>query len=97
MSQVSFKAIHKGNCIEVMAGWDRPCQEYFLTLFDAEDEPFWSTLEHPEFVQGDKHRLKPVLESMGITPPTGFWEVVERQEGNVSYVHNGQDWIARQV
>jgi hypothetical protein len=96
VSQVKFKTPFIGKRIEIMAGWDRPLQHYFLTIFNLdedEDEVYWSTLDFPS--DEDNHgteRLRRQLDSMGIPAPEGFWERVERQEGNVNHDFKDGAW-----
>ena len=104
MSQVKFTAtLFWGSkpdmLVEVMAGWDRPLQHYFLTVFDLdatddESETLWSTLEYPDEAadQAGTVRLQEQLKSMNITAPDGFWERVERNEGNVFHKFGDGVW-----
>jgi hypothetical protein len=70
--------------LEVVGGWDHPLRYFFLTIFDAEKEAIWSELDH--FSPSALHATQPlreVLHEHNITPPEGFWDGVERREGNV--------------
>jgi len=91
MSQYKFFARTKDDVpVEVMAGWDRPCGEFYLTLFfsdvlEDEEEVLWSTMRDGAKLE-DKLgtlRLRNILTEYGIEPPKGFWEGVEKREGNV--------------
>jgi len=98
MSQVKFESPFAGKSVEIMAGWDRPLQHYFLTIFnmdDSEDEVYWSTLDFPSDEDKDTSRIRRQLDSMGIQTPEGFWERVERQEGNKLHVFMGGTWHER--
>ena len=91
MSQIKFQATYQGKPCEVMAGWDAPCQEYYLTVFDldpeAAEEVVWSTIDFPDESQAyETGYLRQRLGVMGIKTPKGFWEMVERREGNVTHV-----------
>ncbi len=92
MSRVTFKtAVH-----EVIAGWDRPLQEFFLTVFelDNEDWPVWSTLDEPSmFDKETTDHLQVVLEAdLQVEAPEGFWERVNAREGNVQHVFKNGEW-----
>ncbi len=101
MSQVTFRTKLGEKSIEVMAGWDRPMGEFFLTVFgpprteDEDEEIIWSAINNPSPVdrQGTL-RLRTKLVELGITAPEGFWEKVEAREGNVRHAfHNGR-WVS---
>lgn len=97
MSQVKFDGVTKdGVAIEVMAGWDHPCREYFVTLFykeppEDEEEVLYST------ISGDTdcattEALKAKVASFGIETPEGFWERVELNERNVGHNFHDGSW-----
>lgn len=98
MSQVIFKAsmpLNQGTQVQVVAGWDRPLQEYFLTVFllEGDDEVWWSTMDEPS--PADKLRtehLQQKLASFGIESPQGFWERVQRREANVYHIYQDSVW-----
>lgn len=97
MSQVKFKTSYQGKPCEVMAGWDRPLAEFYMTLFDldpeVDEEVVWSTLDAPdESLAHETGYLRQRLGIMGITPPDGFWERVERREANVTHVLTPTGW-----
>lgn len=88
MSQVKFTAVIDGREVEVMAGWDRPLQEFFMTIFGPEDDDeeniIWSSVSNwSEVDQSYTTRLRKVLDSFNIEPPKTFWDIVELREGNV--------------
>ena len=91
MSQVLFKGVLPDlTPVEVMAGWDRPCAHFFLTVFDmredAPEETLWSTVDYPDPVdRTGTTRLRQKLADMGLQTPAGFWEVVEKREENVRH------------
>lgn len=97
MSQVKFRAVTESGPVEVMAGWDRPLREYFMTIFDLtpndDNETVWSTIDHysAENTFSTK-RLRKQLTEMGLLAPEGFWELVERQEANVTYTFENGAW-----
>lgn len=102
MSQVKFETTYRDKPVEVMAGWDRPLQHFFLTVFDldpdAEEETVWNTLDHPD--ARDAHgteRLDAQLAIMGIEVPESFWEKVHLREGNVHHIHMGGKWVRRDL
>lgn len=101
MSQVKFHSVtDQGTQVEVMAGWDRPLKEFYMTLFfvgheaddPASDEALWSTIGecglegHP-----DTKRIRESLARFGITAPEGFWDRVELREANV--IHTFKDGL----
>lgn len=98
MSQVSFKAnmtaLNDGAQVQVIAGWDRPLQEYFLTVFlSGDDEVWWSTMDEPS--PADKfstEHLQQKLASFGIEAPQGFWERVQRREANFCHFYQDSVW-----
>ncbi len=101
MSQVKFKTEYKGKPVEVMAGWDRPLQGFFLTVFDldpnAEVECVYSNLDDPNVpgVMGYTKTTdywKEVLSKMEIGVPEEFWARVELRQGNVNHVFDDGTW-----
>jgi hypothetical protein len=95
MSQVKFMAVTESSLVEVVAGWDRPLSVFFMTIFDldvlAEEETIWASMFGPSQKTTEKFREK--LVSMGIEPPTGFWEKVELHEDNIVYTFENERWI----
>ena len=94
MSQVKFKTEYEGEEVEVMAGWDRPLQGYFLTIFGSEDEPIYSNLDDIACSEGmgfmpDTGHFREVLTKFNIKVPEEFWARVELQEGNVNHTFDG--------
>jgi hypothetical protein len=85
MSRISFNAMYNDKPVQITAGWDNPLQYFFMTVFgNDDDEPVWDELSNFNFDQlRTAGPLAKQLESMGITPPKGFWEKVELCEGNV--------------
>jgi hypothetical protein len=62
---------------EVMAGWDRPCADYFLTVFDKDQEVIWSAItDWDEADRTSTTRLEAKLVELGIEVPEGFWDRV---------------------
>lgn len=95
MSQVKFTAPMGARDVEVMGGWDRPLKEFFLTVFETDDEDtvIWSAMHDP--MSQDKlntDRLRTQLTKMGIEAPKGFWDKVELRESNVVYKFQYGDW-----
>lgn len=83
MSQIIFQGKRDGSKFEVIAGWDSPTREYFLTVLDAEDEPIWSSVYEPSERDADStDRLRSKLDELGICPPIGFWDLVAQKAGN---------------
>lgn len=57
MSQIWFEAKHKETPVKVLAGYDRPLQHYFVTVFlpddsDGEEQLLFSSLDDPEATAG---------------------------------------------
>lgn len=94
MSQVTFHTDHQGERIEVLAGWDTPLRYFFLVLYGPKRELLYSNLDHrdPAWLGRDTSLFRKELQTRGITPPEGFWERVERREGNVVHHHTGGQW-----
>lgn len=95
MSQVRFKAKASDNKeYDVLAGWDRPLREFFLTVIALEDGGDDDDAGPVAFDQ-DKNGtayLRKTLEDLGIEAPQGFWEKVEMREGNIMHHHNNGEW-----
>lgn len=96
MSQVTFKAIYQDNPVGIMAGWDRPSSEFFLTIFDdreeAPEETIWSSVESPLPESNSTGPFRHKLEEMGITAPVEFWSRVELCEGNAMHSFREGVW-----
>ena len=99
MSQVRFKTKADDNReYDVLAGWDRPLREFFMTVFVLEngveaDEPYWSGLGDVDQDKAtDTVLLRKSLRDLGIEAPPGFWERVEQREGNVMHYHHNGEW-----
>lgn len=100
MSQVKFKTKYNGETVEVMAGWDNPLQGFFMTIFgqptEEDDEPIlYNNLADPNApgamgFSRDTEYFKHKLEELGIIAPAGFWQLVNRKEGNVHHVITGE-------
>lgn len=84
MSQIKFRALHKNQLVEVVAGWDVPLQFFHLTIYDMNDESIWCNLDYFDFDElKTTTPLKNALAKLNITPPDNFWDFVEKKEGNV--------------
>lgn len=93
MSQIKFHAQYKKQPVEVMAGWDRPLQEFFLTLFDRDNEAVWSTMGEIIPPQTPDEVVE-FLSRFQIDPPDGFADRLSRKEGNVIHVHHPETgWV----
>jgi len=95
MSQVKFLAPMGGREVEVVGGWDRPLKEFFLTVFETDDEDtvIWSAMHDPKAADKlNTERLREQLVRMGIEAPKGFWEKVELREANVVYKFQLGGW-----
>lgn len=87
MSQVKFKTIHNGKNVEVVSGWDVPLKYFHLTVFNLdadedEEDVLYSCLVRTFKQLKNTNIIKKDLTEFGITPPEGFWEVVELEEDN---------------
>lgn len=92
MSQVSYKTVYDGRRVEVVGGWDRPLNNYHLTVFDLDASPEAYTdviyCQLDSFPLGTPSTLGPLkeaLQDIGIVVPDSFWKTCEKQEGNVLY------------
>lgn len=99
MSQVKVSTIMKdGTKVEILGGWDRPLREFFISVFNTnppEDSEgiIYSTLGDWNALDRDSTlRLQGKLEKLGVALPDGFWDRVERREGNVTHVHRNGSW-----
>lgn len=92
MSRVSFST----QTHNVVAGWDRPLAEFFMSVVsrdDEDDEPVWSSIyEFSTLERQTTDRLKKVLGTLGIEAPEEFWERVELRESNVAHFHSDKGW-----
>jgi hypothetical protein len=84
MSLVSFTL--EAMKAEIVGGWDPLDREFVLYVFDlrgnAVTAMLWSNLcDYDPIDKTSTERLRERLEKyLGITPPAGFWERVERKE-----------------
>lgn len=97
MSQVSFKTTYSGFPVEVVAGWDEPLKYYHFTVFDlrvdAKKETIFCNLDDKDpFAVKTTDKWKQTLTQMNIAAPVGFWERVERKEGNALYKFANGQW-----
>ena len=98
MSRVTFKT----GKYSVTAGWDRPLQEFFMTVMEdegEEEEPVWSTLFEPSmFDKVTTDHLEATLKSqLQIDASEGFWDRVNLREGNVAHFHGEGGWRKRDL
>lgn len=85
MSQVTFWGTDRtGQRVEVLAGWDEPMRWFFLVVFNTDGETLYTNLDHPAPAElgRDTRAFRHVLQTRGVDAPEGFWERVERREGN---------------
>lgn len=102
MSQVQFKASMGTHPVDILAGWDRPCAEFYLTVFsnteEDEDDVVWSSID--EWSPDDREgviRLQAKLVELAIDRPSDFWDIVLRRERNVTYTHSPDGWDCQVV
>lgn len=95
MSQVRFSGNYRGGIVEVMAGWDRPMNEYYLTVFDEFHDVVWSTLDVclEDNALANTKAIQHQLDTMEITAPAEFWERVAQKTGNVVHVYAKGQWL----
>jgi hypothetical protein len=90
MSQVLFRTRYGDKNIEVMAGWDPPLSQYFMTIFDldAEDEEvlYSSIYELPE-LHLNTNNLEKELYLRKIDVPEVFWDTVRLREDGSTIRH----------
>lgn len=101
MSQVLFDTQFRGHWVDVMSGWDPPLGYYHLTIFNLDDdegppEVLWSGLDRLGFCR-TLSKIQEALESLGITPPPEFFDIIDRKEGNISYRWDGTKWTVRNI
>ena len=91
MSRISFTSRYDDKRVQVCAGWDRPLQCYFMTVFnldatDDEDEVIWDdSMDYDSSVLRSTDRLQEKLASFYIDAPKNFWCRVELKEGNSTF------------
>jgi hypothetical protein len=88
MSQVTFYTEYNGKRVEVLGGWDRPLQHFFLTVLSANDDDddddgydYVTSIEDSRTT----HKLREKLDKLSIKAPEEFWSRIERKEGNVTH------------
>jgi hypothetical protein len=87
MTQLSFTTAHKGFTVLVYAGWDSPCQRYYMVVEADENDPagdeagnLYSNLDDDQVPKHYSNQLmyfKAKLVALGITPEPNFFERVE--------------------
>jgi hypothetical protein len=112
MSQVKWKTKWtnpegKEYRVEVMGGWDRPIQDYHLTIFnldasDDEEDVLWDSMSQGGYPFKSTAPLETALSELGIDAPMDskgidFWEIVNFQDGNVVYNYSNGEWVKREV
>jgi len=88
MSQVSFDTNANGQKVVVTAGWDVPLQYFHMTITALDDNGddmaiMWCNLHQKKAFPKTTEAYRATLDSLDITPPPNFWDIVHRQEGNV--------------
>ena len=96
MSRISFTSRYDGLRVEVVAGWDRSLQCFFMTIFNLDvtdeddDEIIWDDSQDYDFsVLRSTDKLQEKLASLYIEAPKGFWNRVELKEGNSTFDFGG--------
>lgn len=99
MSRHSFDARCEGRRIRVVAGYDRPLDEFFLQILHAvtgddaaQDEFAYTSLDEPGGNWSDPQTLGTRLAELGIDPPASFLPAILedqlRQTGNRLAIHH---------
>lgn len=86
--------IHENKKTEVLMGWDRPLQGFFLVIDQGGDEPLWSNLyqevSHPKTLEP----FLKELQSRGINLPSAMISEIEQDKntnaGNKCIVYWGR-------
>lgn len=95
MSQVTFQYTSMiGAQIEVVAGWDHVVGFFFMFIENLETSRLeFTNLNLRGATTIDKTDIfRRELEKRHISPPEGFWELVERKEGQVKYTLKDGAW-----
>lgn len=98
MSRHSFDTRHEGRRVRIVAGYDRPLDEFFLQILlappaddAAQDEFVFTSLCEPGDDWSDPQTLTARLAKMGIDPPATFLPAIfedrRRQVGNRLALH----------
>jgi hypothetical protein len=77
MSQLQFKSSNAiGKTVNILAGWDNPCQWYFMVVeYQVNDKLIYTNLsdrEVPKDVRLQPEYFKNKLKELGIKVPEGF-------------------------
>lgn len=99
MSRHRFDTRHEGRCIRVVAGYDRPLDEFFQQILravngdDAAQEEFvFASVGEPGSDWSDPQTLSARLAELHIDPPPSFLPAIlddrRRQIGNRLAVHH---------
>lgn len=99
MSRHSFDTRHKGRRVRVVAGYDRPLDEFFLQILRAaadndaaQDEFVFTSLGEPGGDWSDPQTLTARLAELRIAPPVSFLPAILddrcRQIGNRLAIHH---------
>lgn len=95
MSQYHYMLVHEGKNTEVLMGWDRPLQGFFLVIDQGDDEPLWSNLYQKESHPKTLEPFIKELHSRGIELPRAMVAEMEQDRldnmGNKCVVYWGRD------
>lgn len=93
MSQYHYMLIHERKKTEVLMGWDRPLQGFFLVIDQGDDEPLWSNLYQEESHPKTLEPFIKELHSRGIKLPQAMVAEMEQDRldntGNKCVVYWG--------
>ncbi len=86
MSQHRFKTSYKAQPVEILMGWDRPLQGFFLVIQDLSDEnePIYSNLDdenlEPDGLSRDLGYFQNKLKQLGIFVPAQMWDEIKSDQ-----------------
>ena len=99
MSQHCFYTAHEKEEIQIVMGWDRPLQGYFMVIqkdFDG-DIPFWSNLDHEPSHPNNLDAFLSVLDKLNIKIPLQMIDEIledgKNNMGNKVILHSIEDGI----
>ena len=102
MSRITFQTPWHGKRAIVIAGWDRPLSEYFMTVQNLDHDPDREDDENGDLVlystltgcdDGTLDYMEEAFIQHGVTAPDGFYERLRLCEGNVYHEHTREGWV----
>jgi hypothetical protein len=101
MSQIFFMSKYYYDRVQVMTGWDRPLQHFFLTLLNPaakedEEEVVWSSMSDIGSDLGggypDSEKIIQLLDEMKIVYPDNLKETLDRHRAE--NIGNERVWLS---